>query len=61
MFSTGVGVLVPICAHEHKPIALVLLVGLWVGIQAFMVMRARCARGVFIDEEIELFLLARND
>ena len=55
MFSTGVGVLVPICAHEHKLTALVLLVGLWAGVQVFMVMRARRARGVFIDEEIELF------
>jgi hypothetical protein len=55
LFSTGVGVLVPICAHEHKLIALILLVGLWVGVQVFMLVRARQARGVFIDEEIELF------
>jgi hypothetical protein len=55
LFSTGVGVLVPICAHEHKLITFVLLVGLWVGVQVFMVVRARRARGVFIDEEIELF------
>jgi hypothetical protein len=55
LFSTGVGAGVPVCIHQHNTVALVLLNGLWVGIQIFMHLRARRARGVFIDEEIELF------
>lgn len=55
MVSTGVGAGVPICAHEHKTVAFILLIVLWVAIQLFMHARARLARGVFIDEEVGSF------
>lgn len=53
--SLAVGGWVPVCAHRQQMAALVLLLGLWVGFQIFMHVRARQARGVFIDEEVELF------
>jgi hypothetical protein len=55
LFSTGVGVFVPGLAHHHQLIQLVALVVVWLGINAFMHIRARHARGVFIDEEVEFF------
>ena len=55
LFSTAVGAGVPVCAHKHEVAAFVSLLALWIGIQIFMHVRARQARGVFIDEEIGLF------
>ena len=55
MFSTGVGGWLPVFVHRNNWTALLGLIGLWAGIQIFMHLRARQARGVFIDEEIELF------
>lgn len=57
MFSTGMGALVPLCVQSHKMVALVLFNLLWVGLHLFMRFRAKRARGVFIDEEVELFLM----
>lgn len=56
-YSTGVGGGVPIYAHENNGIALVILLGLWGGLQLFMFARARGARGVFIDEKIGEFFI----
>ena len=50
-FSTGVGVGVPICAHEHNGAGVIILLGLWAGMHLFIHARARLARGVFIDEK----------
>jgi hypothetical protein len=55
MVSAGVGVWLPACVHRNDTLSLLLLIGLWVGIQVFMHWRAHRARGVFWDEEIELF------
>ena len=55
LFSTGVGVVVPGLVHHHQLIQLVALVVVWLGINVFMQVRARRARGVFIDEEVEYF------
>ena len=55
LFSTAVGAGVPMYVHDHKSVALILLVGLWVGMNVFMYARARLARGVFIDEKFEEF------
>ena len=57
-FSTGVGCGIPICAHEHNGAGLVILPGLWVGMHLFIHVRARLARGVFIDEKAGEFFLS---
>ena len=57
-FSTGVGAGVPICVHQHNRAGLIILLGLWAGLQLFMHARARHARGVFIDEKVGEFALS---
>lgn len=54
-FSAAAGGGVPILAHEHKGIMLAMLLGLWAAMQLFMHVRARRARGRFIDEKIGEF------
>ena len=54
-FCAGARGGVPILAHEHKGIILAALLGLWAGMQLFMHLRARRARGRFIDEKIGEF------
>lgn len=53
--SIAVGAALPVFAHLNKPVELVLLLAFWVGIQLFMHLRARAARGIFIDETIAEF------
>ncbi|HEY1790374.1 MAG TPA: hypothetical protein VGJ73_19665 [Verrucomicrobiae bacterium] len=54
-FSTGVGGGVPLYVHANNGAALIILLGLWVGLQLFMYARARRARGIFIDERFGEF------
>jgi hypothetical protein len=56
-FSAGVGGGVPIYAHENNGTALILLLGLWVGLHLFMYVRSRRARGIFIDERFGEFAM----
>jgi hypothetical protein len=57
MVSAGIGGGVPIYVHENNGAALIILLGLWAGVQLFMYARARRARGAFIDEKIGEFTL----
>ena len=55
LFSVALGGLVPRCLHRHElaPLALALII--WAGSQIFIHMRGGRARGVFLDQERELF------
>jgi hypothetical protein len=55
LFSLALGALVPRCLHRHELAALALALVIWAGSQSFIYLRARRARGVFLDEERELF------
>jgi hypothetical protein len=57
IYSVCVGASVPLYVRENNGTALVILLGLWVGLQLFMYARARRARGVFIDEKFGEFAL----
>jgi hypothetical protein len=57
VFSVALGGLVPRCLHRHElaPLALALII--WAGSQIFIHLRGERARGVFLDQERELFAL----
>ena len=55
LFSLALGGLVPMCLHRHELAALALSLIIWGGSHVFIHLRARRARGVFVDEERELF------
>lgn len=55
LFSLALGGLVPACLRRHELVALALALIIWSGSHVFIQLRARRARGVFIDEERELF------
>jgi hypothetical protein len=55
MFSVALGGLVPRCLYRHElaPLALALII--WAGSQIFIHVRGGRARGLFLDQERELF------
>lgn len=55
LFSLLVGALVPRWVHRHELVPLSLALVIWAGSLLFIRFRARRARGVFLDEEVELF------
>jgi hypothetical protein len=57
IYSVCVGGGVPVYVRENNGAALIILLGLWVGLQLFMYARGRSARGVFIDEKFGEFAL----
>lgn len=55
--SIGIGAAVPMLLNAGKAVETIVLIGLWLGFHVFVHVRARRARGVFIDEEAALFYL----
>ena len=55
VFSAALGGLVPRCLYRHELATLALALIVWAGAQVFIHMRGGHARGVFLDQERELF------
>jgi hypothetical protein len=55
VFSVALGGLVPRCLYRHELVPLALALIIWAGSQIFIHIRGGRARGVFLDQERELF------
>jgi hypothetical protein len=55
LFSLVLGGLVPRWLHRHELVPLAMGLIIWVGLHVLIQLRAKPARGVFLDEERELF------